>query len=78
MSSLSETHSEEAVSRGIPLSSGDEKILTPSKGLTSAEAEKLLLKYGRNELEDKHTPKVSLSNLAQPCLLANSIGILIA
>eukprot|EP00595_Chromulina_sp_UTEXLB2642_P003247 CAMPEP_0196763184 /NCGR_PEP_ID=MMETSP1095-20130614/3616_1 /TAXON_ID=96789 ORGANISM="Chromulina nebulosa, Strain UTEXLB2642" /NCGR_SAMPLE_ID=MMETSP1095 /ASSEMBLY_ACC=CAM_ASM_000446 /LENGTH=723 /DNA_ID=CAMNT_0042115873 /DNA_START=42 /DNA_END=2210 /DNA_ORIENTATION=- len=29
----------------------------PSKGLTTAEAEKRLLEYGRNELEDKKTPK---------------------
>jgi hypothetical protein len=31
---------------------------TPSKGLTSVEAEKKLLEWGRNELEDKKTPKV--------------------
>ena len=29
-----------------------------SKGLKSAEAEELLLQYGRNELEDKQKPKV--------------------
>ena len=30
----------------------------PSKGLTSAEAEKKLKEWGRNELMDKKTPKV--------------------
>ena len=30
----------------------------PSKGLTSAEAERLLAKHGRNELEEKKKPKV--------------------
>ena len=29
-----------------------------SKGLTSAEAERRLIEFGRNELQDKKTPKV--------------------
>lgn len=35
----------------------EERLLTPSKGLSTAEAERLLAKYGRNELVEKHTPK---------------------
>ena len=31
-------------------------LLPPSKGLTTAEAEELLVKYGRNELQEKSTP----------------------
>jgi hypothetical protein len=34
------------------------KSFVPSKGLTSEEAEQLLAKWGRNELEDKKRPKV--------------------
>lgn len=34
----------------------NEELLPPSHGLTSAEAEERLLKYGRNELPEKHTP----------------------
>ena len=34
-----------------------------SFGLTSAEAAKRLIEYGRNELEDKKTPKVNNSHL---------------
>lgn len=37
------------------------KVFVPSRGLTSAEAEHLLIQYGRNELEDKKTPKVGLN-----------------
>ena len=58
------------VSQGIAMEEGDAKLLvaaaatapefTPSGGLTSFEANELLLKYGRNELEDVSTPKVSL------------------
>lgn len=32
---------------------------TPSKGLTDAQAEELILKYGKNELEEKKKSKVS-------------------
>lgn len=44
------------------LNDGEEGVehtaeFTPSKGLTSVEAEKKLLEWGRNELEDKKTPK---------------------
>lgn len=36
----------------------EQKTFTPSKGLTTAETERLLQQYGRNELEEKHKPKV--------------------
>ncbi len=36
----------------------DPSTFVISKGLTTAEAEALLLKHGRNELEDKKTPNV--------------------
>lgn len=34
------------------------KAFVPSKGLTTEEAQQLLLKWGRNELEDKKKAKV--------------------
>ena len=34
-----------------------EVTFVKSKGLTSAEADELLRRYGRNELEEKKTPK---------------------
>ena len=34
------------------------KDFIPSSGISTFEANELLLKYGRNELEDKSTPKV--------------------
>lgn len=59
---------------------GDVKpVFVKSKGLTSAEADALRLQYGRNELEEKKTPKwyIFLSQLWQPmvsyfnCLVHN-------
>ena len=41
----------------------EQKSFTPSKGLTTAEAETLLEKYGRNELEEHVKPKVFFSKL---------------
>lgn len=35
------------------------KSFVPSKGLTTAEAQALLAQWGRNELEEKHKPKVT-------------------
>lgn len=57
--------SEEAVQRegGIPLKvadATDKPPFVPSKGLTTVEAEQRLLQYGKNELQDKQTPKVRL------------------
>lgn len=46
---------------GIPMSEeGEEKpkLFTPSKGLTSAEAARLLEQWGRNELAEKNKSKV--------------------
>lgn len=37
------------------------KDFIPSSGISTFEANELLLKYGRNELEDKSTPKVRIS-----------------
>lgn len=41
---------------------GESKVkdFVPSKGLTTAEAQELLQKWGRNELEDKKKAKVRL------------------
>jgi len=39
------------------------KDFIPSSGISTFEANELLLKYGRNELEDKSTPKVRMSPL---------------
>ncbi len=47
---------------GIPMTEeGAEKVkeFVPSKGLTTFEAQQLLQKWGRNELEDKKKSKVS-------------------
>jgi hypothetical protein len=45
---------------GIPMEEehGKPKEFTPSKGLTTFEAQQLLQKWGRNELEDKKKSKV--------------------
>lgn len=55
---------------GIPLEEEgvEQKTFTPSKGLTTAEAERLLQQYGRNELEEKHKPKwlIFLEQLKEP------------
>lgn len=37
---------------------GDPKQFTASKGLSSSEAEALLARWGKNELEEKNKPKV--------------------
>lgn len=54
---------EEKSEEGISLKESAEiaEDFVPSKGLTSQQAEELLRKYGKNELEDKKTPKVSCS-----------------
>jgi hypothetical protein len=53
---------EEKSEDGISLKeSTDQTDFVPSKGLTSQQAEELLRKYGKNELEDKKTPKVRYS-----------------
>ena len=53
---------------------GEEKVklFTPSKGLTSAEAARLLQEWGRNELEEKKKSKVrwQLKNVTV-CLIIN-------
>jgi hypothetical protein len=41
------------------ISHGEKQSVQISTGLTSAEAEVLLVQYGRNELEDKKVPKVN-------------------
>lgn len=49
-------------SQGIPMTEeGVDKVkeFVPSKGLTTFEAQQLLQKWGRNELEDKKKSKVS-------------------
>eukprot|EP00613_Pedinella_sp_CCMP2098_P083450 CAMPEP_0171994598 /NCGR_PEP_ID=MMETSP0993-20121228/279038_1 /TAXON_ID=483369 /ORGANISM="non described non described, Strain CCMP2098" /LENGTH=563 /DNA_ID=CAMNT_0012647677 /DNA_START=103 /DNA_END=1792 /DNA_ORIENTATION=- len=52
---------------------GNKATFVKSKGLTSAQADALMLQYGRNELEEKKTPKwyIFLSQLWQPmpCML---------
>ncbi len=53
---------------GIPMTEeGAEKVkeFVPSKGLTTFEAQQLLQKWGRNELEDKKKSKVSLFNVLE-------------
>nr|CCC94291.1 putative P-type H+-ATPase [Trypanosoma congolense IL3000] len=54
-------------------------LLPPSKGLTSAEAEELLLKYGRNELPEKKTPSwlIFLRNLWGPMPIVLWVVIII-
>jgi len=59
------------VSQGIPMQEEEgtsKDSFVPSKGLTSAEAESLLAKYGRNELEEKKKPKwlIFMEQLWQP------------
>jgi hypothetical protein len=51
---------EEQSERRYRLSSekGEVKDFVASHGLTSSEAQELLQRYGRNELEDKKVPKV--------------------
>lgn len=51
----------------------------PSKGLTQAEAEKLLIEYGRNEIEEKIKPKwlIYLEQLIQPMPIMIWIAIVI-
>ena len=44
----------------------------PSRGLSTFEANELLLKFGRNELEDKSTPKVCLSVRTTPHVLSSN------
>ncbi len=53
---------EEYASQGIPMTEegvDQKKDFVPSKGLTTFEAQQLLQKWGRNELEDKKKSKVS-------------------
>nr|AAP30857.1 P-type H+-ATPase [Trypanosoma brucei] len=58
---------------------GSVPLVPPSKGLTSAEAEELLLKYGRNELPEKKTPSwlIFLRNLWGPMPIVLWIVIII-
>ena len=53
---------EEFEQRKVRLSSSENErhsfIAAPSEGLTTREAEDLLARWGRNELEDKKVPKV--------------------
>ena len=73
---ISRPSEEIVVSPGIAMEEEDAKLLvaaaatapefTPSSGLTTFEANELLLKYGRNELEDVSTPKVSLVKKGNP------------
>jgi hypothetical protein len=46
------------------------KDFIPSSGISTFEANELLLKYGRNELEDKSTPKVSVIHFSSPTISA--------
>ena len=48
---------EERKSDGVALS--ENESFTPSKGLTDIEANVLLQRWGKNELPEKITPKVS-------------------
>lgn len=57
-------------------SHSETKQFVASKGLSSAEAQELLLKYGRNELEDKKKPKVSSFLLRYKFRIANQIELL--
>jgi len=53
--------SERLISTPVAGSAEDEsqtQTFVPSRGLSTFEANELLLKYGRNELEDVSTPKV--------------------
>ncbi|CAM9419595.1 unnamed protein product, partial [Phaeothamnion confervicola] len=53
-----------------------EKAFVPSEGLTSQEAEELLLKWGRNELEEKGKPKWKIFFTApMPCMIWVAIVI---
>ncbi|RNF04529.1 P-ATPase family transporter: proton [Trypanosoma conorhini] len=54
-------------------------LLPPSKGLTTAEAEELLAKYGRNELPEKKTPGwlIFVRNLWGPMPFALWVAIII-
>nr|AAB70152.1 proton motive ATPase [Trypanosoma cruzi] len=54
-------------------------MLPPSKGLTTAEAEELLAKYGRNELPEKKTPSwlIFVRNLWGPMPFALWVAIII-
>jgi len=65
-----EEDSTEYASQGIPMEEehGKPKEFTPSKGLTTFEAQQLLQKWGRNELEDKKKSKllIFLEQLWQP------------
>ncbi len=51
--------------------SGPKKIHAKSHGLSSAQAAVLLQQYGRNELEEKKTPKwlIFVSQLYQPMVV---------
>eukprot|EP01040_Poterioochromonas_malhamensis_P015735 gene15735-17668_t len=65
------TNGDSMVSEGIPMTEeGVEKTkaFVPSKGLTTEEAQQLLLKWGRNELEDKKKAKwlIFMEQLWQP------------
>ncbi|KAH9589156.1 Cation-transporting P-type ATPase [Trypanosoma melophagium] len=55
------------------------ELLPPSKGLTTAEAEELLAKYGRNELPEKKTPSwlIFVRNLWGPMPFALWVAIII-
>lgn len=53
----------EGISLKKPSTDGED--FTPSKGLTSREAEELLRVHGKNQLEDKKTPKVRMQYLAR-------------
>ncbi|KAH9589164.1 hypothetical protein LSM04_003371 [Trypanosoma melophagium] len=55
------------------------ELLPPSKGLTTAEAEELLAKYGRNELPEKKTPSwlIFVRTLFNPLSVALLIALVI-
>ncbi|KEG06089.1 putative P-type H -ATPase, partial [Trypanosoma grayi] len=58
---------------------GEEPLLPPSKGLTTAEAEDLLQQYGRNELPEKKTPSwlIFVRNLWGPMPVALWVAVII-
>eukprot|EP01039_Chlorochromonas_danica_P000184 gene184-194_t len=66
-------NADSAVSQGIPMTEegeGKVKDFIPSKGLTEGQARELLLKWGRNELEDKKKAKVKsfvYVQFSEPC-----------
>ncbi len=61
----SDSNNGEYASQGIPMTEegvDTKKDFVPSKGLTTFEAQQLLQKWGRNELEDKKKSKVRSQN----------------